>query len=56
MTARAYVELIVCMCISAAREIIKKIFLGILKIILRVLFKRKIFGEVLVEYLGSIFF
>lgn len=29
------------MCISAARIIIKKLFLGILKIFLRVLFKRK---------------
>jgi hypothetical protein len=32
------------------RKIIKKLFVGILKMILR----RKIFGEISVEYLGSI--
>jgi hypothetical protein len=36
------------------RKIIKKIFVGILKIILRVFLWRKIFGEISVGYLGSI--
>jgi hypothetical protein len=36
------------------RKIIKKIFVGILKLILRVFLSRKIFGEISVEYLGSI--
>jgi hypothetical protein len=35
-------------------KIIKKIFVGILKMIWRVFLKRKIFGEISVEYLGSI--
>jgi hypothetical protein len=32
----------------------KKIFGGTLKMILKVFLRRKIFGELLVEYLGSI--
>jgi hypothetical protein len=36
------------------RKIIKKISVGILKMILRVFIRRKIFGEISVEYLGSI--
>jgi hypothetical protein len=32
----------------------EKIFIGILKMILKVFLKRKIFGEIWVEYLGSI--
>jgi hypothetical protein len=36
------------------RKIIKKIFVGILKMILRVFLRRKIFGEISVEYLDSI--
>ena len=36
------------------RKIIKKIFVGTLKMILKVFFRRKIFGEILMEYLGSI--
>jgi hypothetical protein len=36
------------------RKIIKKIFVGILKMILRVFIRRKIFGEISVEYLGTI--
>jgi hypothetical protein len=32
----------------------KKIFVGTLKMILKVFFGRKIFGEISVEYLGSI--
>jgi hypothetical protein len=36
------------------REIIKKIFVWILKIILRVFLRRKILEEIAVEYLGSI--
>jgi hypothetical protein len=35
-------------------EIIKKIFVGILKMNLRVFLRRKLFGEISVEYLGSI--
>jgi hypothetical protein len=33
------------------RKIIKKIFVGILKMILKVFLRRKIFGEISVEYL-----
>jgi hypothetical protein len=36
------------------RKIIKKIFVGILKMIPRVFLRRKIFGEISVEYLDSI--
>jgi hypothetical protein len=36
------------------RKIIKKIFVGILKLILRVFLRRNIFGEISVKYLGSI--
>jgi hypothetical protein len=36
------------------RKIMKKIFVGILKMILKVFLRRKIFGELSVEYLGSI--
>jgi hypothetical protein len=36
------------------RKIMKKIFVGILKMILKVFLRRKIFGEISVEYLGSI--
>jgi hypothetical protein len=36
------------------RKIIKKISVGILKMILRVFIRRKIFGEISVEYLGTI--
>jgi hypothetical protein len=36
------------------REIINKIFVGTLKMILRVFLRRKIFGDISVEYLGSI--
>jgi hypothetical protein len=32
----------------------QKIFVGTLKMILKVFLRRKIFGEILVEYLGSI--
>jgi hypothetical protein len=35
-------------------KIIKKIFVGILKVIPRVFLRRKIFGEILVEHLSSI--
>jgi hypothetical protein len=35
-------------------EFIKKIFVVTLKMILKVFFMRKIFGEISVEYLGSI--
>jgi hypothetical protein len=35
-------------------EIMKKIFVGTLKIILKVFLRREIFGELSVEYLGSI--
>jgi hypothetical protein len=37
------------------RKIMKKIFVGILKMILKVFLRRKIFGEISVEYLGSIY-
>jgi hypothetical protein len=36
------------------RKIIKKIFVGTLKMIMKVFLRRKIFGEISVEYLGSI--
>jgi hypothetical protein len=36
------------------RKIMKKIFVETLKMILEVFLRRKIFGELLVEYLGSI--
>jgi hypothetical protein len=36
------------------RKIMEKIFIGTLKMILKVFLKRKILGELLVEYLGSI--
>jgi hypothetical protein len=36
------------------RKIMNKIFVGTLKMILKVFLRRKIFGEILVEYLGSI--
>jgi hypothetical protein len=36
------------------RKIMKKIFVGTSKMILNVFLKRKIFGEISVEYLGSI--
>jgi hypothetical protein len=36
------------------RKIMKKIFVGTLKMILKVFLRRKIFGELSVEYLGSI--
>jgi hypothetical protein len=35
-------------------KIMKKIFVGTLKMILKVFLRRKIFGELSVEYLGSI--
>jgi hypothetical protein len=35
-------------------EVMKKIFVGTLKMILKVSHRRKIFGELSVEYLGSI--
>jgi hypothetical protein len=42
-------------CISMSiRKIIKKIFVGILKMIMRVFLRRKIYGEISVKYLGSI--
>jgi hypothetical protein len=36
------------------RKIMEKIFVGTLKMILKVFLRRKIFGELPVEYLGSI--
>jgi hypothetical protein len=36
------------------RKIMKRIFVGTLKMILKVFLKRKIFGEISMEYLGSI--
>jgi hypothetical protein len=36
------------------RKIMKKIFVGTLKMILKLFLRRKIFGELSVEYLGSI--
>jgi hypothetical protein len=35
------------------RKIMKKVFVWTLKMILKVFFRRKIFGEISVEYLGS---
>jgi hypothetical protein len=36
------------------RKVMKKIFMGTLKMILKVFLRRKIFGELSVEYLGNI--
>jgi hypothetical protein len=36
------------------RKIMEKIFVGTLKMILKVFLRRKIFGELLVEYLDNI--
>jgi hypothetical protein len=36
------------------RKVMKKIFVGTLKMILKVFLRRKIFGEIYVEYLGNI--
>jgi hypothetical protein len=36
------------------RKVMKKIFLGTSKMILKVFLRRKIFGDILVEYFGSI--
>jgi hypothetical protein len=36
------------------RKIMEKIFVGTLKMIWKVFLKRKIFGDISVEYLGSI--
>jgi hypothetical protein len=36
------------------RKVLKKIFVGTLKMILKVFPRRKIFGELSVEYLGNI--
>jgi hypothetical protein len=36
------------------RKVMKKIFVGTLKMILKVFLRTKIFGELSVEYLGSI--
>jgi hypothetical protein len=36
------------------RKVMEKIFVGTLKMILKVFLKRKIFGDILVEYLGNI--
>jgi hypothetical protein len=36
------------------RKIMEKIFVGTLKMIQKVFLKRKVFKEILVEYLGSI--
>jgi hypothetical protein len=36
------------------RKVMKKIFVGTLKMILKVFLRRKISGELSVEYLGSI--
>jgi hypothetical protein len=36
------------------RKVMKKIFVGTLKMILKVFLRRKIFGEISVEYLSSI--
>jgi hypothetical protein len=36
------------------KKIIKKIFVGALKMILKLFLRRNIFGEISVEYLGSI--
>jgi hypothetical protein len=37
------------------RKIMNKIFVGTLKMILKVFLKRKIFGEISMEYLGTIY-
>jgi hypothetical protein len=36
------------------RKVMKKIFIGTWKLILKVFLKRKILGDILVEYLGNI--
>jgi hypothetical protein len=36
------------------RKVMEKIFVGTLKMIQKVFLKRKVFGEILVEYFGSI--
>jgi hypothetical protein len=36
------------------RKVMKKIFVGTLKMILKVFLRKKILGHILVEYLGSI--
>jgi hypothetical protein len=36
------------------RKIMEKLFVGTLKMILKVFLKRKIFGDISVEYLGNI--
>jgi hypothetical protein len=36
------------------RKVMKKIFVGTLKMILKVFLKRKVSGDISVEYLGSI--
>jgi hypothetical protein len=36
------------------RKVMKKIFVGTLKMIMKVFLERKIFGDISVEYLGSI--
>jgi hypothetical protein len=36
------------------RKVMKKIFVGTSKMVLKVFLRRKIFGEISVEYLGSI--
>jgi hypothetical protein len=36
------------------RKVMKKLFVGTLKMIRKVFLKRKVFGEISVEYLGSI--
>jgi hypothetical protein len=36
------------------RKVMEKIFVGTLKMILKVFLRKKILGDVLVEYLGSI--
>jgi hypothetical protein len=36
------------------RKVMKKIFVGTSKMILKVFLRRKIFGDILVDYLGSI--
>jgi hypothetical protein len=38
----------------STRKVIKKIFVGTLKMILKVFLRRKIFGGISVEYFGSI--
>jgi hypothetical protein len=36
------------------RKVMKKVFVGTLKMIRKIFLKRKVFGEISVEYLGSI--